>query len=120
MSYYGSRNIGEFEMNMDTIEQEPELVLDIFSKMKFIPTHAEMLWGKGVVVYQGISKIFKDNDVGKPVPFYEIKLEMGEEGLIGVSADLEQTRQLNIVLNGAGYSRDDVRELVDIINLEIG
>jgi len=89
MSFYGSRNIGEFELMMDTIESEPELVADIFSKMKFIPTHAEMLWGKGVFVYQGFSKLFNKVDVGKPIPFYKINIEMSEQGLVGVSADLE-------------------------------
>jgi len=90
MSFFGSHYIGEFELMMDTVENEPELVADIFSKMKFIPTKAEMLWGKGVFVYQGYSKIFNKIDIGKTIPFYKIQIKMSEEGLVGVSADLDK------------------------------
>lgn len=90
MSYHGSRNVGEFEIMIDTIDNEPELVADIFSKMNFIAIRAEMLWGKGVVVYQGLSNLFNKVEAGKKIPFYKIQIHMGDEGLVNVSADLDK------------------------------
>ena len=92
MSYHGSRNIGEFEFMIDTIENEPELVSEIFSKMKFIAVRAEMLWGKGVVVYQGMSDMFGQIEHGQEIPYYQIQIKMSEDGLTGVSAVLSNKR----------------------------
>ena len=88
MSYHGSRNIGRFELMIDTIENEPNLVSDVFSKMKFIAVHAEMLWDKGVVVYQGFSKLFNKVEAGQEIPFYKIIIHMSENGLEDVSVDM--------------------------------
>ena len=115
MSYHGSHRVGEFKIMMDTIENEPDLVADIFSRMGFIPVRAELLWGEGVFVYQGISKLFDDVDAGQAVPFYRIEIKMNEEGLAGVSVIKEQKSNV-VMMNEKLYSGQQLRDLSERVN----
>jgi hypothetical protein len=75
-----NNRFGVFEITRYFIEEQPESVVDMFSKLKMIVVRAEMLYHKNAIEYTAMSPFFEKLEMGYVTPFYKIEVVAKEDG----------------------------------------
>jgi len=72
--------IGKFSISMILIENNPDFVREIFSRLKAIVLRAETLWYNKEIEYFAISERFDVREEGMVVPTYKLEVTNTNDG----------------------------------------
>ena len=76
-----NRHFGKFEIDSKIISEDPDLIIDAFSIIRFLPVRAESLLSNSSIEYIGISERFEEVAMGTQIPEYKIIITRDERGI---------------------------------------
>ena len=89
-----STNIGKFLVADHMLRFEPDLVAEVFARLKIVPVRIESLWQDLIWEYTALSSWFAEVPVGDCVPTYLLILERDAGGkLVDVVVERAQKRK---------------------------
>ena len=90
--------LGVVRISLDIINEEPDLVASVLSKLKFVPLRAECMYAYKVIEYEGISDHFSSVSLGSALPHYEINVtrDRVSDDVLKVEAIRSEERQVYI------------------------
>jgi len=87
------RRYGMIMISGTLVEKEPEMLIELFCKIQFLPLSIEQVWEQGNYLYRGYSPLFEKVEEGTLSPTYQVRVtnHYDEEGKI-TSFDCEVTK----------------------------
>lgn len=74
------KNRGKFELSWNFINKDPELVAEIFSRLRIVPVRCEVLFLRDAICYEAISENFPPALDNCQIPEYWIETSSNEHG----------------------------------------
>lgn len=78
------KNLGTIHVSLILIEDHLDLIIDVFSSIRFLPITATHHFTSMSIEYTGVSPAFPTLNEGQQVPVYLLRLTKGETGLVKI------------------------------------
>ncbi len=92
---------GKFEISMSDIRHNPDLIIEIFNRLKILVIRAETFFSYQAIVYEAISPSFDEKVPGTEPPYYRIDWKINDSEITYLQ--IKETRELEL----SGEARED-------------